>query len=101
MATVYTHKMVDGVEVPLTPEEIAAFEARDAAWEALAPIREAKMRRNDAINNNPERKELAALLKDGTIAQMDAWVEAYAGNPPAMRQVLKVLLRMLANTGPA
>lgn len=25
----YTHKMVDGVEVPLTPEEIAELEARD------------------------------------------------------------------------
>jgi hypothetical protein len=26
----YTHKMVDGVEVPLTPEEIAECEANEA-----------------------------------------------------------------------
>jgi len=28
----YTHKMVDGVQVDLTPEEIAELEARDAAF---------------------------------------------------------------------
>jgi hypothetical protein len=32
----YTHKLVDGVRTDLTPEEIAEFEARDAAWEASA-----------------------------------------------------------------
>lgn len=33
----YTHKMVDGVRVDLTPEEIAALEARDAAYVAPEP----------------------------------------------------------------
>jgi hypothetical protein len=28
----YTHKMINGVEIPMTPEEIAEFEARDAAY---------------------------------------------------------------------
>ncbi len=28
----YTHKVVNGVTVPLTPEEIAELEARDAAY---------------------------------------------------------------------
>jgi hypothetical protein len=28
----YTHKMVNGERVDLTPEEIAEFEARDAAY---------------------------------------------------------------------
>lgn len=32
----YTHKMVNGVEVPLTAEEIAEFEARDAEAEATS-----------------------------------------------------------------
>jgi hypothetical protein len=30
----YTHKMVNGERVDLTPQEIAEFEARDKAWEA-------------------------------------------------------------------
>jgi hypothetical protein len=37
MSTVYTHKMVDGVAVPLTPEEIAELEARDLAL-ATSPL---------------------------------------------------------------
>lgn len=32
MASIYTHKMVDGVSVPLTKKEIAELEARDAEW---------------------------------------------------------------------
>lgn len=28
----YTHKMVNGIQVALTPEEIAELEARDAAY---------------------------------------------------------------------
>jgi hypothetical protein len=30
----YTHKIVDGMRVDLTPEEIAAREAQDAEWAA-------------------------------------------------------------------
>jgi hypothetical protein len=37
MSTVYTHKMVDGVAIPLTPEEIAELAARDAAYAANPP----------------------------------------------------------------
>ena len=32
----YTHKTVNGEDIPLTPEEIAEFEAQDAAIEAGA-----------------------------------------------------------------
>lgn len=32
----YTHNMVNGVRVDLTPEEIAELEARDAAYVPLA-----------------------------------------------------------------
>lgn len=93
--SIYTHKMVDGVEVLLTPEEIAELEARDAAWEALEPIREAKRQRDAAIANDPERNELIALLRDGTIAQINTWVDDHVA-PPA-RQAFKILLKMLAN----
>jgi len=30
----YTHRTVNGVDIPLTPEEIAELEARDAAYVA-------------------------------------------------------------------
>ena len=30
------HKLVNGIQVPLTPEEIAARQAEEAAWEAGA-----------------------------------------------------------------
>jgi hypothetical protein len=33
----YTHNMVNGVRVDLTPEEIAELEARDAAYVAPTP----------------------------------------------------------------
>lgn len=36
------HKVVDGVEVPLTAEEIAELEARDAAWAAGQAERDRK-----------------------------------------------------------
>jgi len=35
----YTHKIVDGVRVDLTPEEIAELEARDAAY--VEPVKPA------------------------------------------------------------
>lgn len=95
--SIYTHKMVDGVEVLLTPEEIAELEARDAAWEALEPIREAKRQRDAAIANDPERNELIALLRDGTIAQINTWVDDHVGGAPTVRHAFKVLLKMLAN----
>lgn len=39
--TIYTHKTVDGVDVSLTAAEIAELEARDAQWQAGAPMRQA------------------------------------------------------------
>ena len=43
------HKVVDGVQVPLSPEEIAEFNAMEEAWEADAPKRklaEIRLKRN-------------------------------------------------------
>lgn len=39
----YTHKMVNGADIPLTPQEIAELEARDAAYvppTVVAPTKE-------------------------------------------------------------
>ncbi len=38
MSTVYTHKMVDGVAVPLSPAEIAECEQREQAFINNPPI---------------------------------------------------------------
>lgn len=53
------HKIVDGVRVDLTAEEIAEFEARQAEWEASAPDRLAN-------NIREQRNEL--------LAETDWWV---------------------------
>ena len=44
----YTNKVVNGVEIPLTAEEIAEFQAQDAAWEATGKYEAewAKIRRD-------------------------------------------------------
>ena len=39
--TQHTHKIVNGVQIDLTPEEIAEIEAREAEWLAGADIRKA------------------------------------------------------------
>ena len=39
--TQHTHKIVNGIQVNLTPEEIAEIEAREAEWLASANIRKA------------------------------------------------------------
>lgn len=46
----YTHKIVDGVRVDLTPEEIAELEARDAAY--VEPVKPA-----------PTKEQLLAQLQ--------------------------------------
>lgn len=36
--TLYTHRIVNGVDIPLTPEEIVELEARDAAFVPPTPV---------------------------------------------------------------
>ena len=46
------HKLVNGIQVPLTPEEIAARQAEEAAWEAGAFDRamvELRAKRNNLL----------------------------------------------------
>ena len=45
--TQHTHKLVNGVQVDLTPEEIAEIEAREAEWLAGADIRKAEFVRTE------------------------------------------------------
>jgi hypothetical protein len=93
-------KMVDGVEMPMTPEEIAEFQARSDAWEADAPKRAAKQQRNDEIMNDPDRKDLLDKLSNATNAQIGAWVDANVTNLADARKLFKIILRVLSNTSP-
>ena len=93
-------KMVDGVEVPLTPEEIAEFEERNAAWEADAPKRQARQQRNKDIMDDPERKDLLDKLSNATNAQISNWVDANVTNLADARKLFKIILRVMSNIGP-
>jgi hypothetical protein len=67
----YTNKIVDGVSVPLTDDEIAALEAQDAAWAADATNRllaELRPARNLLIASTDYR-----MLPDYAGSDVDAW----------------------------
>ena len=96
----YLNKMVDGVEIPLTPEEIAEFEARDAAWAADEPKRAARKQRNEDIADDPERKDLLDKLSNATNAQISNWVDANVTNLADARKLFKIIIRVMARTDP-
>jgi hypothetical protein len=89
-------KMIDGVEVPMTPEEIADFQARADAWTTDAPKRAAKQQRNQEIMDDPERKDLLDKLGNATNAQISAWIDANVTNLADARKVFKIILRTMA-----
>ena len=94
-------KMVDGVKTPLTPAEQAEFDARQQAWTDAAPQRAAREQRNKDFADDPDRRDLQDKLANATNAQIDQWVEANATNLAGTRKVLKIILRLLANTTPS
>lgn len=57
----YTHKMVDGVQVDLTPAEIAELEARDAAYvpptAPVAPTKEQLLAQLNALSTQIQALE--------------------------------------------
>jgi hypothetical protein len=67
----HTHKLIDGVRIDLTAEEIAEIEAREQAWEAgafnrvmadLRQKRNAKLAETDWV-----------VLPDSPVADKTAW----------------------------
>jgi len=81
------HKLVDGVQIPLTPEEIAQRQEADAAWNAgafdraMADLRQ----RRDAMLKSCDW----VMLSDSPIADKTAW-ETY-------RQALRDITNNLTN----
>lgn len=69
------HKLVNGIQVPLTPEEIAARQAEEAAWEAGAFDRamvELRSKRNRDLQDSDWTQ-----LPDTTLTnvQRQAWMQ--------------------------
>ena len=66
-----THKLVNGVQVELTPEEIAARAAEEVAWNAGAfdrAMADLRRRRNALISSCDW-----VMLSDSPIADKTAW----------------------------
>ena len=100
------HKVVDGRQVPLTPAEIAEFEAREAAWQTDEPQRQARIQRNTEIADDPDRKDLMDKLANATNAQLSTWVDNQIDATDLQtlraqtRRMFKIVLRLMANTNP-
>ena len=70
------YKMVDGVQVELTPEEVAECEARDAAWvDEQAELAKSEYKRARAAEYPPMADYLDGIVK-GDQAQVQAYIDA-------------------------
>lgn len=75
------HKMIDGIVVPLTPQELAEKLALDAAWEAGETLRLAehnRKKRNDLLSETDwvATKAIDQSAQDGLSVQIPVvWLE--------------------------
>jgi hypothetical protein len=79
--TQHTHKLVNGIRVDLTPEEIAEIEAREAEWLAGADIRKAAKVREE------RNEKLAATDWTQAADVPQAVKDNYASYRQALRNV--------------
>ena len=93
-------KLVDGVEMPLTPEEVTELEERRIVFEAQAPLCEARQGRFEGFTKDTERTELMARLRSHTVAELDTWIDSQVTDLSSARRMFKIILRVLANVGP-
>jgi hypothetical protein len=89
-------KMVNGVEVPLSPAEEAALNAEEAIWAAKEPVHTAAAARIVADETERQQAKLDAnlmALLDMTPAQISNAIDN-AFLDPAQRVILKRLARI-------
>lgn len=79
--TQHTHKLVNGVQVDLTSEEIAEIEAREAEWLAGANVRKAAKVREE------RNEKLAATDWTQAADVPQAVKDSYASYRQALRDV--------------
>lgn len=74
--TTTPHKMVDGVQVPLTSEEIAELNARMAEWEAQqTDLSKTQYQRDRAAEYPPMADYIDGVVK-GDQAQVQTYIDA-------------------------
>lgn len=79
--TQHTHKLVNGVRVDLTPEEISQIEAEEANWLAVADARKAEFVRTE------RNAKLAATDWTQAADVPQAVKDSYASYRQALRDV--------------
>jgi len=94
--SMHTHKMVNGARIALTAQEIAEFDARDAAFAAEEPVRQAKKARVAGLLTDQGVLDLDARLQAATAAQIDQWFAANVTTPAQAITVLKTVCKILA-----
>lgn len=70
------YKMVDGVQVDLTPEEIDEFNARVAEWEAEQAERAKTQYQRDRAAEYPPMADYLDGIVKGDQAQVQAYIDA-------------------------
>lgn len=70
------YKMVDGVQVELTPEEIAEFNARTADWETRESERTRTQYQRDRAAEYPPMADYLDGIVKGDQAQVQAYIDA-------------------------
>ena len=68
------HNMINGVQVPFTPEEETARDAEEQAWADKAPERELEAILNKRKENYPPATDYLDGVVKGDQAQIDKYV---------------------------
>jgi hypothetical protein len=87
---------VNGTRIALTAEEIAEAQARDAAWYAAEPTRQAVKVRAEGLRSDQAVRDLDERLRAATAAQIDQWFAANVTTSAQAIAVLKTICKILA-----
>jgi hypothetical protein len=90
-----TNKLVDGVIIPLTPEEEAEHQAREANpdW-MFSPEQIAERNRRNALANDAQVKNLLQIAQTASDQEIDNWLRTND-----TRAVLATIIKYIAMRG--
>lgn len=88
-------KLVDGVQVPMTPEEEAVRDAEEIAWAAGQASRDALAARVQSLESAIVGDGVIQTLRTMTAAQFDQWWDANVTNAAQAIGVLKRLVKLI------
>jgi hypothetical protein len=90
-------KSVNGINVEMTAEEIAARAADEALLAAIAEDRSVGRARKLALAEDPETVDILARLRSASPAQIDAWLTNNVTSLAQARTVLGMILKFLGS----